>query len=86
MSAADLTIQAPSRDLRSLGVCWIIYGVLRLIAAVWLARHMGVAPQRFARAIESLAIMGMRAGVVTLLLVSLLLRARLSLLGQASRP
>jgi hypothetical protein len=65
---------------------YILLPLLALIAAVWLARHMGVAPQRFARAIESLAIMGMRAGVVTLLLVSLLLRARLSLLGQASRP
>jgi hypothetical protein len=36
MSANDTAAQSPSGWLRTLGTCWVVYGVLRLIAALGL--------------------------------------------------
>jgi hypothetical protein len=65
---------------------YILLPLLALILVAWRMHHVGLRPLPPARATETVAIIGMRASVVTLLLVSLLLRARLSLLGQASGP
>jgi hypothetical protein len=36
VSTNAFTAQSPSRQLRTLGVCWTVYGVIRLVMAVWL--------------------------------------------------
>lgn len=47
MSARDSVVQIPGGHLRILGACWIAYGILRLIMAVWLAGVSGTATVMF---------------------------------------
>jgi hypothetical protein len=36
MTPDDSNVPNPGGQLRTLGICWVLYGVIRLIAAVWL--------------------------------------------------
>ena len=47
MTAGDSTIQKIDRHIRILGICWIIYGVARLIFAVWLVSFSNTATVMF---------------------------------------
>jgi hypothetical protein len=83
----------PQRPRRRLGLperlCWFgIYFLLPLLAvaaAVWYIRTKPRTPVPLGRVLEFVAIAGMRVSCVTLVLVSLLLRARLALFGQPAR-
>lgn len=37
MTGYDHVAQSLTRHLRILGICWLLYGILRLVSAVWLA-------------------------------------------------
>jgi hypothetical protein len=43
MSSDSSIAQSPSSHLRTLGICWTVYGVIRLIMAVWLVVFSGTA-------------------------------------------
>ena len=60
----------------------ILLPLLALAAVVWSLHHAAFRPRPMAFAAEFVAILGMRASVVTLLLLSLLLRLRLRLFAQ----
>jgi hypothetical protein len=47
MSADDPGIQSPSGQLRTLGGCWIVYGVIRLVLATLLVLYSGTATLMF---------------------------------------
>jgi hypothetical protein len=47
MSADDPGIQSPSGQLRTLGGCWIVYGVIRLVQATLLVLYSGTATLMF---------------------------------------
>jgi hypothetical protein len=47
MSSNDSNLLSPSRQLHTLGACWIVYGVLRLIAAICLFLFSGTATVMF---------------------------------------
>ena len=47
MSSVDSNAQSPSGHLRTLGTCWIVYGVIRLIMAVCLFVYSGTATVMF---------------------------------------
>jgi hypothetical protein len=47
MSSVDPIAQSASRHLRTLGICWIVYGVIRLIMAVCLFVYSGTATVMF---------------------------------------
>jgi hypothetical protein len=47
MTAGDSTMQKMDRQIRILGICWIIYGVARLIFAVWLVSFSNTATVMF---------------------------------------
>jgi len=64
---------------------YLLLPLLALVAMAWRIHHVGLAPQPLSRALDTVAILGMRAGAVTLLVLSLLLRARLSVRRPARR-
>jgi hypothetical protein len=39
--------QNPARHLRILGICWLLYGILRIVTAVWLALFSSTATLMF---------------------------------------
>ena len=43
MIVDDLVVQNPNRHFRILGTCWVIYGIIRLVAAVWLVSFSNTA-------------------------------------------
>lgn len=43
----DSNVHNPSGHLRTLGICWVLYGVIRWIAAVWLVLFSGTATLMF---------------------------------------
>lgn len=47
MSSGDPIAQSPSGHLRTLGTCWIVYGVLRLLMAVCLFIYSATATVMF---------------------------------------
>src|SRR5580704_1126375 len=47
MSSNDSNLPSPSRQLQTLGTCWIVYGVLRLIWAICLFLFSGTATVMF---------------------------------------
>jgi hypothetical protein len=47
MSSDDPGIQSPSGQLRTLGGCWIAYGVIRLVLATLLVLYSGTATVMF---------------------------------------
>jgi len=47
MSSDDPGIQSPSGQLRTLGGCWIVYGVIRLVLATLLVLYSGTATVMF---------------------------------------
>jgi hypothetical protein len=47
MSSNDSNLLSPSRQLQTLGTCWIVYGVLRLIWAICLFLFSGTATVMF---------------------------------------
>jgi hypothetical protein len=47
MISDDRIPQYPSAHLRVLGICWVIYGVIRLFAAVWLVSFSNTATLMF---------------------------------------
>jgi hypothetical protein len=59
--------------------------LLAIAASLWRAQAAGVASPPTGIWLERVAILGMRASIVTLLLVSLLLRARLAFARQVPR-
>src|SRR5271154_6737034 len=62
-----------SRHLRILGICWVLYGVLRLIAALWLVLFTNTATVMFGalltRVADPFALMGDFHFVYTLMIV-----------------
>jgi len=63
---------------------YLLVPLLLMTAVVWRAHHGGFRPLSLARATNTIAILGMRASVLSLLLMSLLLRARLVLVRQSA--
>jgi hypothetical protein len=47
MSARDSVAKIPGGHVRTLGVCWIVYGIIRLIVAAWLVFVTGTATLMF---------------------------------------
>lgn len=47
MCPQDPVAQSPSGHLRTLGLCWIVYGVIRLITAVCLVTYVSTATVMF---------------------------------------
>lgn len=47
MSLNDAPARNPERHLKILGVCWLVFGVLRLLAAAWLMSFAGTATVMF---------------------------------------
>jgi hypothetical protein len=47
MSSDPSVAQSPKGPLRILGTCWTVYGVIRLIMAVWLVVFSGTATLMF---------------------------------------
>jgi len=47
MISDDLVANSLSRHIRTLGICWTIYGIIRLAAAVWLVTFSGTATVMF---------------------------------------
>jgi hypothetical protein len=47
MFSNDSNLVSPSRQLQTLGACWIVYGVVRLIAAICLFLFSGTATVMF---------------------------------------
>jgi hypothetical protein len=47
MSTRAMTLSRPIDQARTLGACWVVYGVARLMAAVWLAIFSGTATVMF---------------------------------------
>jgi hypothetical protein len=47
MASDDLNAQNSSRRIRVLGTCWVIYGIIRIIAAVWLVSFSNTAMLMF---------------------------------------
>jgi len=43
MASDDLIAQDSSRQTRLMGTCWVIYGTIRIIAAVWLVSFANTA-------------------------------------------
>jgi len=43
MASDDPMAQNSSRRIRMLGTCWVIYGIIRIIAAVWLVSFSNTA-------------------------------------------
>jgi hypothetical protein len=39
--------QNPARHLRILGICWLLYGILRIVTAIWLALFSSTATLMF---------------------------------------
>ena len=64
---------------------YVLLPLLGMVEMAWRIHHMGLVPLPLPlpRALEAIAIIGMRAGAVTLVVVSLLLRARLAVLRPA---
>ena len=62
MSSHDPVAQSLSGHLRTLGICWIVYGVIRLIMAVCLVIYISTATVMFGallnRVPDPLALMG----------------------------
>jgi hypothetical protein len=46
-SLNDAAGRNPERHLRTLGICWLIYGILRLLAAAWLVSFASTATLMF---------------------------------------
>jgi hypothetical protein len=56
MNSDDRTTTANlARHLRILGICWILYGILRLISAVWLAMFSNTATLMFGALLNRVA-------------------------------
>jgi len=47
MDTVDLAAQNQSRRLRTLGICWVVYGVIRLVAALCLFSFSNTATVMF---------------------------------------
>lgn len=47
MSLNDAPARNPERHLKILGVCWLVFGILRLLAAAWLMSFAGTATVMF---------------------------------------
>jgi hypothetical protein len=47
MTGDDHVAQSLTRHLRILGICWVLYGILRLVTAVWLALFSNTATLMF---------------------------------------
>lgn len=47
MASDDFIAQDSTRQIRRLGTCWVIYGIIRLIAAVWLVSFSNTAMLMF---------------------------------------
>ena|SRR6202171_1969353 len=47
MASDDLVAQNPNHHYRMLGICWVTYGVIRLLAAVWLVSFSNSATVMF---------------------------------------
>ena len=52
MSARDSVVQIPGGRIRLLGACWIVYGVIRLLMALWLLSVSGTATVMFGALLE----------------------------------
>jgi hypothetical protein len=85
--------QLPQQPRRRLGLAerlswcgiYVLLPLLAVAAAFWYVRIKPRAPVPLGRVLEFVAIAGMRVSGVTLVIVSLLLRARLALFGQPAR-
>lgn len=47
MAADDYIAQNLTRHIRILGICWLLYGVIRLVTALWLALFSNTATLMF---------------------------------------
>jgi hypothetical protein len=47
MVSDDLMVQEPNMHIRILGTCWIIYGIIRCVAALWLVSFSNTATVMF---------------------------------------
>jgi hypothetical protein len=47
MTSNDTTLQNANRHVRILGICWLVYGVIRLIVALWLVSFSNTATVMF---------------------------------------
>jgi hypothetical protein len=81
--ATPLARQLRARERDGWVSLYILLPLLGVVEMAWRIHHMGLLPLPLPRALEAIAIIGMRAAAVTLVVVSLLLRARLSVLRPA---
>jgi hypothetical protein len=84
-SAMPVARPLPAREREGWLSLYLLLPLLALVTMTWRLHHAGMVPQPLSRALGMVAVLGMRAGAVTLLVLSLLLRVRLSLGRPAPR-